>query len=290
MATATFDDTFLPMVMRLNRSSVTKRYEAHRDVDWEAAGARIDPRDPRFALPATSALGGTEWYQALPQDVRAELGLDWTCQTLRIGISFESCLSRGLLEFAGALPNGSPTYRYAMHEVIEESHHSMMFHEFIRLSGRSPRDVSRIETWFQRRVAHLGVTFPELFFLCVLSGEIFIDHDNRERLGQSEPLHPTLRRIMQIHVTEEARHVCFANGYLREHLPHSPSWRRVLLRKMAPVLFARAEHMMLWPHPALAKRYGIPSSVIAEAFGPSSAQARTVRRIVEPIYALLQGK
>jgi len=287
MVTAAFEDTYLPMVVRLNQASVAKRYEAHRDVDWDGHDARIDARDPRFALAATSPLGGTSWYQSLPADTRAELGLDFTCQALRVGISFEACLSRGLLEFAGALPNGSPTYRYAMHEVIEESHHSMMFHEFIRRSGRDPEGVSRVETWAQGRVAHLGVTFPELFFLCTLTGEVFIDHDNRERLRERDSLHPTLRRILQIHVTEEARHVCFANGYLREHLPRASRLRRFALRKIAGPLLRRGEQLMLWPTPALVRRYAVPSRVVAAAFGPRSAHAATVKRVVAPIHELL---
>ncbi len=294
MSTATLrttedrEDRFLPMVARLNQSSVNKRYEAFRDVDWDGPDAHIDARDPRFALSAANPLGGTLWYQALPADTRAELGLDWTCQTLRFGIAFESCLSRGLLEHAATLPNGSPTFRYVMHEVIEESHHSLMFHEFIRKSGRQPHDLPRSEAWFQRRIVRLGATVPELFFLCVLAGEVFIDHDNRQRLAERNAQHPTLRRIMQIHVTEEARHVCFANGYLREHLPRASRLRRRVLRTLAPIILGRAERMMLRPSPALARHYQIPPSVLAGAFGPKSAHVETVRQIVTPIRELLR--
>ena len=290
MVTAVLDNAFLPLVARLNQASVTKRYEAFRDVDWDAPDGRIDRRDPRFALSATDTLGGTEWYQSLPPDRRAELGIDWACQILAVGISFESCLTRGLLEFAGTLPHDSVVFRYAMHEVIEESHHSMMFHEFIRRSGCSPDGVSSIETWFQCRVAHLGVTFPELFMLCVLSGEVFVDYDNRQRLRQPEPLHPTLQRIMQIHVTEEARHVSFARGYLRERLPGLSRFRRFVLHRLSPVLFGRGEALMLRPPASLVRRYGIPAPVIAEAYGPKSEHAKKVREVVAPIYALLADK
>ena len=288
MAAASQDDVFFPVVHRLNQASVTKRYEAHRDVDWDAPEGRIDRHDPRFCLPASHPIGETEWYRALPAERRAELGLDWACQTLKVGISFESCLSRGLLVFAGTLPNGSPLYRYAMHEVIEESHHSMMFHEFIRRAGRSPEGVSRVEQWFQRRVVQLPTFFPELFFLCVLSGEVFVDHDNRERLRDDGDQHPTLRRILQIHVTEEARHVCFANAYLREHLPRAPAWRRRVIDTIAPALLAHGEELMLRPTPQFVGDYGIPPEVVAMAFGPGSAHAQKVKEVLAPICALLK--
>ena len=281
-------NSFLSTVARLNRASVAKRFEAHRDVEWDANDARIDPHDPRFRLPARHPLGGTDWYRALPEDAQAELGLDWVCQTFRTGISFESVLSRGLLELADTLPNGSPLYRYAMHEVVEESHHSMMFHEFIRRSGRSPHDVSPMERWLGRRAVRLGAVFPELFFLCVLSGEVFIDHDNRDLLKDDAPVHPTLRRIVQIHVTEEARHVCFANAYLREHLPRAPAWKRSLVRAAAPSLLADGERLILRPSPAFARRYAIPREVIAAAYGRGSAHSARVAKVVAPILALVR--
>jgi hypothetical protein len=286
-AAASLGSAFLPTVHRLNRASVTKRYEAHRDVDWDAPGAEVRPDDPRFCLPATHPLGGSAWYRALPEERRSALGLDWACQTLRVGISFEACLTRGLMEFAASLPNGSPLYRYAMHEVIEESHHSMMFHEFIRRSGCQPHDVSPVERWFQRRVVRMGATFPELFFLCVLSGEVFIDHDNREHLRDGGLSHPTLRRIMQIHVTEEARHVCFASAYLREHLPGAPAWKRRAVRAAAGPILARGEGLMLRPTPALAARHGIPSAVVEEAYGRGSAHSAKMKEVVAPIFELL---
>src|SRR5262245_28549002 len=215
---------FATTVDQLNRASVRKRFEAHRDIDWDIP---LDPHDPRLALPAFHPIGGSAWYRELPEATRTALGLDWTCQTLRTGIAFEAVLSRGLLEFARTLPNGSPQYRYAMHEVIEESHHSMMFHELIRRAGADPIDLPRLDRWLANCVVGLARWFPELFFLCVLGGEIFIDHDNRELLrSDAATQHPLVRRIVQIHVIEEARHVCFANAYLREHLPRAPAWKR----------------------------------------------------------------
>jgi len=278
-------------VARLNRASVTKRFDAYRDVAWEAEGAAIDPRDPRFCLPESHPLGGTDWYRALPEATRAELGLDRVCQVLRTGISFEACLSGGLLEFAAAQPNGSPLYRYAMHEVIEESHHSMMFHEFIRRSGRDPDDLPWFDRWLQRRVVQLGRTFPELFFLCVLSGEVFIDSDNRELLrANRDATHPLLRRIIQIHVTEEARHVCFATAYLRDHLPRAAPWKQSVVRAVAPMFLARGARDILYPSPSLIQRYAIPRQVVEQSFGPDSAHASRVREIIEPILMLVGAR
>jgi len=83
---------------RLSRSSVAKRHEAFRDVDWTATEARVDRFDARFRLPPGCALGATEWYRSLTEQTQAEFGLEWICQTLRYGVAFEQTLSAGLLE------------------------------------------------------------------------------------------------------------------------------------------------------------------------------------------------
>jgi hypothetical protein len=285
----TMDHAFPALVGRLNAMSVTKRYEAYRDVPWDAPDSAIDARDPRFRLGAKSPLGATDWYASLPRDDQARFGLEWACQTLRYGVSFESCATRGLLEFAGTEPPGSPYYRYAMHEVIEESHHSLMFQELIARSGCETHDVHPFERWAQRRVARWGATFPELFFLCVLSGEVFIDHDNRERLAQREALHPLFRRVIQIHVTEEARHVSFAKSFLRDRIPALSAPKRWFFRVAAPRIFARGARIMLHPPARLVAKYGIPADVLRRAYGDESGHHAEMRRLYEPIRQVVGG-
>ena len=80
----------------------------------------------------------------------------------------------------------------------------------------------------------LGARFPELFFVFVLGGEDPIDHAQRLALAERDDLHPLVRRMSQIHITEEARHLCFARSFLREHVPEltprkraaAGAWRR----------------------------------------------------------------
>jgi hypothetical protein len=276
------------ITQRLNHLSIVKRHDAYRDVDWEGPDGRISRLDPRFRLPSDHPLGETKWYRTLPEPTQASLGLEWICQVLRYGIAFESCLSRGLLEFADTLPDRSPEYRYAMHELIEESHHSMMFREFVDRSGCRTTGLPAFNRRYNRLIARWGATFPELFFFHVLSGEVFIDHDNRARLAHSEEQHPLIRRILQIHVMEEARHVCFAEAFLRDRLPRLSSWRRWQIRALLPALLDQGERMMLRPPRRIMRQYAIPRRVVADAFGPTSAHQRRVRAIVAPVYRLLR--
>ena len=57
--------------------------------------------------------------------MRARIGLHSIAANMKAGLQFESILKRGLLEYAFLLPDHSPEFRYAYHEVIEEAQHSL---------------------------------------------------------------------------------------------------------------------------------------------------------------------
>ena len=153
------------LLARLCERSVTKHHDAYADVDWDRPEHRIDARDPRFALGDDEPLADTAWYRAQPAEVRARLGLHLLASRTRIGIAFENILSRGLLEFAGTCARGSLEFRYAHHEVIEESQHSLMFQELVNRIGIDVDGMRALDVMGARGVPRLGRVFPELFFL-----------------------------------------------------------------------------------------------------------------------------
>jgi hypothetical protein len=260
-------ESYEELIARLSRQSVTKHFDAYADVPWDDPAYRIDPDDPRWELGRDDSLGGTAWYRAQPPAVRARIGLHLFATFMKIGAQFEGVLKRGLLEFAAALPNGSPEFRYAYHEVIEEAQHSLMFQEFVNRAGF---DIPGLAWWQRlgaRQVVRFARTFPELFFVFVLGGEDPIDHVQRTALRSGRPMHPLLKRIMQIHVTEEARHLCFARHYLRRHAAAMGPVRRFIVSRRAPFILAIMAQLMLRPSQQIIRTYGIPKDVIAEAYG-----------------------
>ncbi len=274
------------LLPRLNRQSVVKHFDAYADVDWDAPEMQIDPEDPRFERPADHGIGRTAWYRTLPAERRARFGLHIALAQLRIGIDFESVLSRGLLELASVHQPGSPELRYAYHEVIEEAQHSLMFQEFIARAGLPVRGLEGLDRWGARRVPKLGRTFPELFFLHVLGGETPVDHAQKLELARRDELHPLLRRIMQIHVTEEARHISFAKSWLREHMPRTSRLRMLRLRIHAPFLLAVMARQMMEPPRWLLDLYGVPKAVRREAFHDDLEHRRRLAQGVRPLREL----
>src|SRR6266516_3976144 len=258
--------TYQHLLRRLSHQSVVKHFDAYADIDWDAADYRIDPEDPRWELGGDDVLGATAWYRAQPQATRARLGLHLVATKMKIGTQFENVLQRGLLEFAWTLPNGAPEFRYVYHEVIEEGQHSLMFQEFVNRTGF---DVAGLGFWDRlgaRRVIAAARRLPALFFVFVLGGEDPIDHVQRTALRSAQPIHPLLRRIMQIHVTEEARHLCFARSYLRTEVPRLGAARRASLALQAPLVLGQMAQAMLRPSADVVRTHGIPAAVIAEAY------------------------
>ncbi|HZN15655.1 MAG TPA: diiron oxygenase [Acidimicrobiales bacterium] len=260
-------DNWTELVGRLNRQSVDKHFDAYADVAWDDPEFAIDPADPRWELTDTDPLGATDWYKALPQATRAEIGLERIASNMKTGLQFESILQRGLLEYAAKLPNHSPEFRYAYHEVIEEGHHSMMFQEFVNRSGLEIKGMPGFINILARRVVLLGRRFPAMFFIFVLGGEDPIDYVQRETLRSGRELHPLLERIMRIHVTEEARHLSFARHYLKREVPKLNPLKKFAMSIQTPITLGVMAGLMLQPPRSLIKRYGIPKSVIKQAYG-----------------------
>jgi hypothetical protein len=259
-------ETYADLLRRLSHQSVVKHFDAYADIDWDAGEFRIDPDDPRWELPETDALGATAWYRSRAAGVRSRLGLHLMASFMKIGLQFESVLKRGLLDFATTLPNGAPEFRYVYHEVIEEAQHSLMFQEFVNRTGFDIPGLPPLMRLGTRQVIRFARTFPELFFVFVLGGEDPIDHVQRHALRTGRRVHPLLKRIMQIHVTEEARHLCFARHFLKQRVPELGTFRRAFLAFRSPLILGVMSQLMMRPSGEIVRTYDVPRKVIAEAY------------------------
>lgn len=256
--------TFTDLLGRLSRQSVEKHYDAYGDVAWDSDEMAIDLADPRFALPDFDPLAQTGWYQAQSPEVQARVGAHRVAAMMKTGWHFENLLQQGLLKYAFRLPNGSPQFRYLHHEISEESHHTMMFQEFVDrtglpVSGMRRADVKVLE-WLLATVTRFA---PAAFFFGVLAGEEPVDHVQKRTLRE-ERIHPLVQRIMKIHVTEEARHVSFAKGLVREIVPSMRRHERFALSVATPLFFGYLTALMVNP-PTQLTRSGVPKRVLAEA-------------------------
>jgi hypothetical protein len=271
------DDAYTDLIARLSHQSVVKHFDAYADVEWDAPDMQIDPDDPRWELNGDDPLGKTEWYRSQPQSVRARIGLQLIVENMKTGLQFESVLKRGLLEYTTTLPNHTPEFRYAYHEVIEEAQHSLMFQEFVNRSGFDPPGMPKLMQFGSRGVVKLGRRFPSLFFLFVLGGEDPIDYVQRQSLRSGNEIHPLLERIMRIHVTEEARHLSFARHYLKRNVRQLGWVARRRLAIQVPIILGQMAGLMLRPSDEVVRTYRIPKAVLKEAYKDNPEAKQYVR-------------
>lgn len=277
------------LLSRLSAMSVSKAHDPFVDIAWDAPENRLEPDDPRLALAPDNPLACTRWYQELEPSRQVALSVTWLAQVLKYGIGFEAVLSRGLLQFAQSLPNRSLEYRYAMHEVVEEGRHSLMFQTLLERLGADPKPIGRLDRFFDDRIARTGRTFPELFLFAVLGGEIFIDQQNRGELTRPRAqVHPLVRRVMQIHVTEEARHVRFAESYLQEHLPQVGRRGQLAISLLVPLILSETATLMLQPTAPVVRAFDIPKSALNEAFGPNTTHRARIKATAAPVRTLCE--
>lgn len=251
-------------VERLLSLAVGNGHDAFADVPWDDPDHALEPTDPRLRLWHFDPLAWTDWYRAQPADRQAEVGLLRFAHNMRVGWEFENLLQQGLLTRAFRMDNEDRRFAFVHHEIVEESQHSMMFHEFARrhapeVVGMSPLLRGLGDVLVQASSRRLTA----LFYFLVLGGELPVDHLQRRALREQPDLHPLVRRILKIHVEEEARHVSFANLELRRLVPEMSATERHALALGVPPLMGIMARMMVLPSERMTNDLGVPARDVA---------------------------
>jgi hypothetical protein len=264
-----YQEDYRAMLQTLSEGSVHVHFDPYEDIDWDAPEMATRADDPRWILSADhDPLGATAWYQSQPIERQIEIGRWRTLNLFKVGAAFESALIRGLMHYAIELPNGSPEFRYCLHEMTEECNHIQMFQEVVNRSGV---DVPGTRPMFRRMLPLLGFVGgyePLGLMIGILGGEEPIDHYQKTLL-RSQEMPPLVQRSMEIHIAEEARHISFAVAFLKQRVPHTNRVQRWVLSLAFPVIMRwLAGEIMTIPR-SMAKRFDIPKDVYREAFWKS---------------------
>ncbi|ORX05668.1 AurF N-oxygenase family protein [Mycolicibacillus trivialis] len=269
------DDTeYVAKLMTLSEGSVRRNFNPYIDIEWDAPEFKVTENDPRWVLPATDPLGRHPWYQSQSLERQIEIGMWRQANVAKVGLHFELILIRGLMEYAFWVPNGSPEYRYCLHEGIEEGYHTLMFQEMVNHIGADVPGMPRLLKWIQPVIPLVAGPAPIPFWFGILAGEEPIDHTQKAILREGKTLHPIMERVMAIHVAEEARHISFAHEYLAKRVPHLSRWKRFWLSLYVPMTMRILCSAIIVPPRAFWKEFDIPRSVRKEIFfgAPESRQ------------------
>ncbi|MDF0529029.1 diiron oxygenase [Tsukamurella sp. 8F] len=191
---------------RLLGGSVRRSYAPAVDIDWEAPLEE----DKWFLPPQMCTLYGTDIWESMSREQQVELSRQELVNLLSMGVWFENLLNRMLLR---NLLSADPTSRdshYSLTEMGDECRHMVMFGRVIDRIGARP---FRLRGWQLGVVKYLLPLLirGDAVWVFALVGEEIFDAQQR-KIHQDPQLQPIVARLMQIHVTEEARHI----GYARD--------------------------------------------------------------------------
>ena len=276
---------YLDTLRTLSEASVEVHFDPFKDIDWDSADLAVLPDDERWILNDADEIGAHPWYKALSKERQIEIGMYRWAQVAKVGLQFEQLLIGGVMNHLVWSENNNPEFRYATHEVTEETHHTQMFQEFV---NRVNPDVAGAPTYFKVLVpfmASAGAFFPEAFFTGILAGEEPIDHLQKSimRAGGS---HPLIDRVMQIHIAEEARHIGFAHQYLEHHWQRMNPLKRRALTYLFPVVMRLLCDVIMVPSKQAREDMGIPKEVAKEIWWKSEDSEKLLRDLFSDVRLL----
>ncbi|MDX6739178.1 diiron oxygenase [Actinocorallia sp. A-T 12471] len=280
------EQDYKDMLQTLSEGSVHRRFDPYLDIAWDSPEMALDPDDPRWVLSEHSdPLGVHPWYQALPLERKIEIGRWRQANVQKVGLSFESVLIRGMMQYVMRLPNQSAEFRYCLHEMTEECNHIQMFQEFVNRTGE---DVPGMRGLYRNTMAtwSLFARWPALFFIGILAGEEPIDHIQKTLIREGKDIPPAMLRTMEIHIAEEARHISFAHRFLRKHIGEQSRSARALTSITYPVVMRWLGGAIVVPPPEFAKKFAIPRHVMKEAFWDSPRSRELLRECFNDVRML----
>jgi P-aminobenzoate N-oxygenase AurF len=197
---------------RLLRSSLDHSYEPGIDIDWDAPLV-----EGKWGMPQhRSSLYGTELWDGLTEEQRRTLTVHEVCSIARIGLWFEMILMQMLLRYSYDRDPRRRHIQYALTEIADECRHSIMFARMTERYGVPDYAPGAVTHNLGRLFKTIG--YGPAMFAGALFVEEILDQFQRESM-RDDTVQPLSRMVNRIHVTEEARHVRYAEEELMRIMP-----------------------------------------------------------------------
>jgi hypothetical protein len=220
-------------------------------IDW----SRLDTAGFWLPEPALS-LHGLPEYAMLAPDVRRRLSQYEFINVLHAGLWLERLFMQRVSRRLGAGLEPA-AYEYFLHEMREESGHSLMFLRAIELGGL---DVPA-GAWQPPRIADLLARHAPagsvLFWAATVIAEDVPDKFNRH-VRAAEGINPAVRDICTLHCVDEARHIAAARLQLEIALQRQPAFVVRLLNPVVRLLFRQYVRVFYTPPARFYELAGLP--------------------------------
>lgn len=239
------------LLEQLSRNS-TPYNDPLRRVNWDELNHSM------FWLPAEAiSLHGLPAFEALPQQQQRALSQFEFLNFIEAGLWLESIFVERLSRALRGRRQHLPRLIYRLHELREETGHSLLFLELLRRSGPLLPNTRFHRLNLANLVGRYAPFESTGFWAAVIIGEEVPDRLNRVIRKHRADVCPAVYDIVSIHVMDEARHIAHARETLEERLTHLARWQKRLLQPVLNVVFRQFVEAYYFPPPRVYELAGL---------------------------------
>ena len=236
------------------------------------------------------SLFGLPEYMTLPEAIRIRLSQYEFTGFIQAGIWLEAIfierLSKNLKHTQSV-----QELAYYLHEIREESGHSLMFLKLMENSGLRLPGIWRNRPFiadFLGRHTPLNTT---LFWLAVTIGEEVPDRLNRYvRTQGNDRVDNVIRQMCTLHIIDEARHIAHARSALEASLTHCGKLERKILTPIVNVLISQFVRTFYLPNADVYELAGLnPGKQWRELARKNPARREFILKCLNPTLHMLRS-
>lgn len=206
--------------------------------------------------PSALSLAGVSEFDQQTEAVQRRLSqyefIHFTQAGLWLEGIFIERLSRGLSKTESHAETA-----YNLHEIREESGHSLMFLKLMEQSGLYLPKNSFRPPWLTTVLSRHASSHSPLFWLAVVLGEEIPDWLNRYVQNHRAAINPLIAAMCRLHTIDEARHIARSRRSLEQHLHSQSALKRFLLNRVAQALLQQFVRAFYLPSPAIYELAGL---------------------------------
>ncbi|MHB1514113.1 MAG: diiron oxygenase [Acidiferrobacteraceae bacterium] len=270
------------LIRQLNRSSAA--YEDPSSlVPWD----RLAFDDYWLPVEALS-LSGLSEFEHLDENRKQALSRYEFLNFIEAGIWLEGIfmerMARGLRQRHSSLAE----LRYRVHEIREESGHTLMFLDLIERAGlelSGKQWAPLVLDVFARLVPLESMEF----WLATVLGEEVPDQMNRYVRRHEVGVNAAIVQMCALHIKEEARHIAYARELVRVKAGEASRPRRAVASTLMNYLLRRFLDAFYCPQADVYERAGLsPGSYWQDLARANPTRRRFLNELIEPSIRLLQ--
>lgn len=274
----------LPLLEQLSTNSSPYSDPLVR-LNWD----ELDLNRPWLPEEAISLFGLPE-YTTLPETIRNRLSQFEFTGFIQAGIWLEAIFIERLSK---NLKNTQSTQElaYYLHEIREESGHSLMFLKLMENSGLRLPGIWRNRPFIADFLGRHTPLNSTLFWLAVTIGEEVPDRLNRyiRTQGQNK-VDPVIRQMCTLHIIDEARHIAHARSALERSLAHCSKLERKLLTPIVNILLRQFVRTFYLPNAEVYELAGLnPGKQWREMARKNPARHEFILKCLNPALHLLRS-